>query len=59
MTLYLINKTKLNWASGVYLENVSDDTEKDIIVQTGKQKYSIIEIKSFSLDVRLDTKKKI
>ena len=57
MTLYLINKTKLNWASGVYLENVSDDTEKDIVFQTEEQEYNIIELKSFSTDVRLQTKK--
>jgi len=57
LNMYLINKTRLNWASGVYLESVHDDTEKDIIVQTEEQEYSIIEIKSFATDVRLDTKK--
>ena len=57
LAMYRINKTKLNWASGVYLENIGDDTEKDIVVQTEEQKYSIIELKCFSTDVRLQTKK--
>lgn len=57
LIIYKINKTGLDWASGVYLENVSDDTEKDIVVQTEERKYRIMEIKSFSTDVRLRTKK--
>ena len=55
--MYVIDKTGREWLPGVYLEGVNDDTEKDIVIQTEEQKYSIIEIKSFATDVRPRTKR--
>ena len=57
LTMYVIDKTGREWLPGVYLEGVNDDTEKDIVIQTEEQKYSIIEIKSFATDVRPRTKR--
>ncbi len=55
LTMYIIDKTGRQWLPGVYLEGKAEDTEKDIVIQTSEQKYTIIEIKSFATDVGLRT----
>ncbi len=57
LVMYQIEKTGLEWAPGVYLKDVSDDTEKDIVVKKGKNRYILIEIKNFATDTRSRTKK--
>ena len=57
LTMHVVAKTGQEWLPGVYLEGVDDDTEKDIVIQTGERKYSIFEIKSFATDVSRRTKK--
>lgn len=55
LTMYISDKTGRQWLPGVYLEGLAEDTEKDIVIQTGEQKYTIIEIKSYVTDVGLRT----
>jgi hypothetical protein len=56
ITMYIIDKTGRQWLPGVYLTDITNDTEKDIVIQTGEQKYSIVEIKSLATDVASRTK---
>lgn len=55
LTMYVIDKTGRQWSPGVYLEGIAKDTEKDIVIQTNEQKYTIIEIKNYATDVGLRT----
>lgn len=49
LTMFLVNDTELEWLPGVYLEK-ENDSEKDIVVKTSNDGYSIIEVKNFVKD---------
>ncbi|MGC8913059.1 MAG: hypothetical protein ACP5LE_03865 [Thermoplasmata archaeon] len=57
LTMYVIDKIGQEWSAGVYLKNVDDDIEKDIVLKKDDDRYSLIEIKSFVPGVNLRTKK--
>jgi hypothetical protein len=49
LTMFLVNETEREWLPGVQLEK-EDDSEKDIVVKTSEDGYSIIEVKNYVKD---------
>lgn len=57
LTMHVIDKAGLEWSPGVYLKNVKNDTEKDIVFRREGHQYGFVEIKSFATDVPQRTRK--
>lgn len=57
LAMFLVDDSGLLWLPDVYLEKVKEDTEKDILIESGEERYIIIEVKNYAKDVSNRAKK--
>jgi hypothetical protein len=51
LAMFLVDESGLSWLPDVYLQGINKDTEKDIVIESGDNTYTLIEVKNYAKDV--------